>query len=82
MMNIKHQGKLYSMADQQLEVFKLLRDSNKPLTNKQIQRNSSLIWPTNRISELIAMGVNVTKGRIKVKSRGRLVSVNTYYISC
>jgi len=79
-MLIKYQGKNYSLAEQQHELYKLLSNADKPMTNKQIQNRSTLIWPTNRISELIAMGINVTKGRRKVKSAGRIKTVNTYII--
>lgn len=79
-MQIRHNNKNYSLAEQQHEVYKLLVNADSPLTNKQIQSKSSLIWPTNRISELLAMGIVVKKGRKKVKSAGKVKTVNTYII--
>ena len=79
-MLIKHNNKKYSLAQQQYDVYKVLSNADKPLTTKQINVYAHCAWCTNRISELIAMGIEIKKGRKKVKSMGKMVGVNTYII--
>jgi len=80
MIKVKHKKKNYYLREQQYMVFRVLKDTKEPKTTKQINQAAHCSWCTNRISELIAMGIEITKGRTKVKSMGKMVTVNTYTI--
>ena len=76
------QGKSHFLLNsQQADLFKVMREHRKPLTVNQLRQLTGLALPTNRMSELIAKGVNISKNWKRVyNDKGELTRVKTYLL--
>ncbi|MCP4393918.1 MAG: hypothetical protein GY804_06575 [Alphaproteobacteria bacterium] len=76
---VKHAKQEFNLSARQNQLFKVLKKTKSFKTNAELRHLTGITNPQNRLSELIAMGMNISKKWKEVyNEQGDLVRVKLY----
>ncbi|MCP3921290.1 MAG: hypothetical protein GY714_01765 [Desulfobacterales bacterium] len=76
---VKQGSNIFHLSTRQHDLWVAMRKARRYLTNTELRDITGITWPTNRMSELVSMGVSISKKWIEITDdHGKLIKVRTY----